>query len=95
MGEPPLNVLRSAELKRRGIAAVEEALRAGPVHLLKRNRPAAVVVSADDYHRLQHSADQAETAGPSSLEWLLELPAATVGRSRDAIDADLNEQRNW
>jgi prevent-host-death family protein len=95
MGEPPLNVLRSAELKRRGIAAVEEALRAGPVHLLKRNRPAAVVLSAHDYQRLQHSADQPETAGPSCLEWLLELPAAAVGRSRDAIDADLNEQRNW
>jgi len=95
MGEPPLNVLRSAELKRRGIAAVEEALRAGPVHLLKRNRPAAVVLSADDYQRLQHSADQPDMSGPSCLEWLLELPAAAVGRSRDAIDADLNDQRNW
>jgi hypothetical protein len=31
MGEQSLNVLRSAELKRRGIAAVEDALRAGPV----------------------------------------------------------------
>ncbi|MFN9619067.1 MAG: hypothetical protein ACK55X_05065 [Synechococcaceae cyanobacterium] len=30
MGEPALSVLRSAELKRRGIAAVEEALRASP-----------------------------------------------------------------
>jgi hypothetical protein len=45
MGEQPLNVLRSAELKRRGIAAVEDALRAGPVYLLIRNRPAAVVLS--------------------------------------------------
>jgi prevent-host-death family protein len=95
MGEPPLNVLRSAELKRRGIAAVEEALRAGPVHLLKRNRPAAVVLSADDYQRLQRSAAQPDPAGPSCLEWLLELPAAAAGRSRDAIDADLNEQRDW
>ena len=52
MGESPLDVLRSAELKRRGIAADEEALRAGPVHLLKRNRPAAVVLSTDDDQRL-------------------------------------------
>ena len=95
MGEPALSVLRSAELKRRGIAAVEEALRAGPVHLLKRNRPAAVVLSADDYQRLQHSAAQPDMGGPSCLEWLLELPAAAVGRSRDAIDADLNQQRDW
>lgn len=68
-------MLRSAELKRRGIAAVEEALRAAPVHLLKRNRP--------------------DRSGPSCLEWLLELPAAAAGRSREAIDADLNEQRDW
>ena len=95
MGEPPLNVLRSAELKRRGIAAVEDALRAGPVHLLKRNRPAAVVLSADDYQRLQHSAAQPETAGPSCLEWLLDLPPAAAGKSRGAIDAELNEQRDW
>ena len=95
MGESPLDVLRSAELKRRGIAADEEALRAGPVHLLKRNRPAAVVLSADDDQRLQRLASQPEPAAPSCLEWLLELPAAVAGRSRDAIDADLNEQRDW
>jgi prevent-host-death family protein len=74
---------------------VEEALRAGPVHLLKRNRPAAVVLSADDYQRLQRSAAQPDPAGPSCLAWLLELPAAAAGRSRNAIDADLNEPRDW
>ncbi|MFZ9752493.1 MAG: hypothetical protein ACO3B3_02915 [Cyanobium sp.] len=95
MGEPPLNVLCSAELKRRAIAAIEEALRAGPLHLLKRNRPTALVLSADDDQRLQRSAAQPETAGPSCLEWLLELPAAAAGRSRNAINADLNEQRDW
>lgn len=31
------NVLTSAELKRRGIAAIEQALRQGPVRLIKRN----------------------------------------------------------
>ena len=95
MGELPLNVLRSAELKRRGIAAVEEALRAGPVHLLKRNRPSAVVLSAEDYQRLQRSASAPAPAGPTCLEWLLELPPAPAGRPRDAIDAELDEQRDW
>jgi hypothetical protein len=47
-GDRP-NVLSSAELKRRGIAAIEEALRGGPVHLMKRNRPAAVVMSEEHY----------------------------------------------
>jgi len=74
-GEQPLNVLQSAELKRRGIAAAEDALRTGPVYLLMRNQP--------------------DTAGPSCLEWLLDLPPAAAGRSRGAIDAELNEQRDW
>ena len=95
MGEQPLNVLRSAELKRRGIAAVEEALRAGPVYLLKRNSPAAVVLSADAYQDLQRSAAQPVTARPSCLQWLLDLPPAAAGRSRGDIDAELNEQRDW
>jgi hypothetical protein len=95
MADQPLNVLRSAELKRRGIAAVEEALRAGPVHLLKRNRPAAVVLSEADYNRLRRQADRPAAAGSSCLEWLLNLPPATEGRSKAAIDAELQHERDW
>ena len=36
-----MNIPTNEQIKRRGIAAVEEALRTGPVHLVKRNRPAA------------------------------------------------------
>lgn len=39
------NTLTVAELKRRGMAAIEEGLRHGPVHIVKRSRPAAVVLS--------------------------------------------------
>ena len=47
-----MNVLTNEQIKRRGIAAEEEALRKGPVHLVKRNRPAAVVLSEGEYSRL-------------------------------------------
>ncbi|MCS5693600.1 hypothetical protein NZK33_16670 [Cyanobium sp. FGCU-6] len=95
MADQPLNVLRSAELKRRGIAAVEEALRAGPVHLLKRNSPAAVVLSEADYNRLRRQADRPAAAGQSCLDWLLALPPARQGRSKAAIDAELGQERDW
>jgi hypothetical protein len=95
MADQPLNVLRSAELKRRGIAAVEEALRAGPVHLLKRNSPAAVVLSEADYNRLRRHADRPAAAGQSCLDWLLALPPARQGRSKAAIDAELGQERDW
>ena len=91
MADQPLNVLRSAELKRRGIAAVEEALRAGPVHLLKRNTPAAVVLSEAEYNRLRRHA----AAGQSCLDWLLDLPPAPQGRRKAEIDAELGQERDW
>ena len=50
------NVLTSAELKRRGIAAIEQALEHGPVHLIKRNQAAAVVLSEQHCRQLQLQA---------------------------------------
>ena len=46
-----MNVLPVAEIKRRGMAAIEQALRNGPVHIVKRNR-VAVVLSDDNYRAL-------------------------------------------
>ncbi len=42
-----MNTLTFAEIKRRGMAAIEEGLRCGPVHIVKRNLPAAVVLSEE------------------------------------------------
>ncbi|MFO7630825.1 MAG: hypothetical protein R6W06_15205 [Prochlorococcaceae cyanobacterium] len=95
MADQPLNVLRSAELKRRGIAAVEEALRAGPVHLLKRNSPAAVVLSEAEYNRLRRLADRPAATESSCLDWLLALPPAATARTKEEIDAELRQERDW
>lgn len=43
-----MNTLTVAEFKRRGMAAIEDGLRRGPVHIVKLNK-AAVVLSEDDY----------------------------------------------
>lgn len=47
-----MNILTNEQLMRRGIAAVEDALRYGPVHLVKRNRPVAVAVTEAEFARL-------------------------------------------
>lgn len=39
-----MNTLTAAELNRRGMAAIEEGLRGGPIHIVKRNRPTAIRV---------------------------------------------------
>ncbi len=87
------NVLTVAELKRRGMAAIEEHLLRGPVHILKRNKPAAVVLTQDDYARL--TGQQLEgVIGMSALQWLLSQPAAGT-RSKAEIDGALRVERDW
>ena len=88
-----MNTLTVAELKRRGMAAIEDGLRRGPVHIVKRNRPAPVVLSEDDYQRLAHG-QVAKPSGLTAMQWLLSRPA-TGKRSKAAIDARLNAERGW
>jgi len=89
------NVLTSAELKRRGIAAIEQALEHGPVRLIKRNQAAGVVLSEQYYRQLQRQASRAPAAEPAILRWLLSLPPAPNQRSKAAIDAELAAERHW
>ena len=88
-----MNTLTVAELKRRGMAAIEDGLRRGPVHIVKRNRPAAVVLSEDDYQRLAHGKVTAPN-GLTAMQWLLSQPAAGK-RSKAKIDAELKAGRDW
>ena len=87
------NTLTTAELKRRGMAAVEEGVQRGPLTIVKRNKPAAVVLSQDDYRRLIGGHAQA-VPGMSALQWLLAQPSAGT-RDKQAIDAALAAERGW
>ena len=88
-----MNTLTVAELKRRGMAAIEDGLRRGPLHIVKRNRPAAVVLSEDDYHHLAHGKIAAP-GGLTAIQWLLSQHV-TGKRSKANIDANLRAERNW
>ena len=87
-----MNSLTAAELKRRGMAAIEEGLLRGPVHLIKRNKASAVVLSAKDYARLA-GRKGAEQVGMTAAQWLLNLPA-TGRKSKKQMDAALRTQRD-
>lgn len=88
-----MNTLTAAELKRRGMAAIEEGLRRGPVHLVKRNRPAAVVISEDEYRRLAQGKPVA-FSGVTAVQWLLSQ-STTGKRSKARIDVGLKTLRDW
>ena len=88
-----VNTLTAAELKRRGVAAIEEGLKRGPVRIIKHNRPSAVVLAEQDYQKLLAASGQSEQ-GMTALEWLLSHPAQGSLSKRE-IDERMREERAW
>lgn len=89
-----MNSLTAAELKRRGMAGIEEGLRRGPLHLVKRNKPSAVVLSAEDYARLS-GARSAKVVGMTAIQWLLNQRSAGSGRKARLDKALRAERDGW
>jgi len=87
------NTVTTSEIKRRGMAAIEDSLRKGPVHILKRNQPAAVIVSEADWQRLngEHSVP---VPGLTAMQWLLSQPRSGT-REKTRIDLEITTERDW
>ena len=89
-----MRTIAAAELKRRGLAALHGLLRRGPVHVLQRNRPACVILSPEDYERLEAAA-VAESDAPDAWS-LLKAPPVAGGRNRAELDAEIAAERaSW
>ena len=88
------NQLTAAELKRRGLVAIEEGLQRGPLHLVKHNKLTAVVLRAADYEQLRRNQYRSPEDGLTALQWLLAIES-TASRSKEQIDADLATERSW
>ena len=87
-----MNTIPAQEIKRRGIAAVDELIATGDVHVIRNNRPEYVVLSEARYRELVAEAEEAYVARvKASLE---DVKAGRVRRfaSADellqALDAD-------
>lgn len=89
-----MNTLTIEQIKRRGIAAVEDALRHGPVHLVKRNRPAAVMMTETEFTRL--TALDKPKAGPRKRTSMEIFLSDDPGGNLDAagLARRINEERN-
>ena len=84
--------LPAQELKRRGFAAVESLIKDGPVEIIRRNRPACVIISVDLFRDL---TEKRPTGGRHSVADLFARPAAGH-RVRKEIDAAIREERaSW
>ena len=74
------------EIKRRGMSALNGPLRDGPVFVIANNRPRYVVLSADEFRRLNHErfVDQCRE---SMAEWRAGLSEpVTVDELMSAFD---------
>ncbi len=70
------------EIKRRGISAADKALTHGPVHLLKNNRAAYVVMTEEDYQGMMDDLTEARLAASESD---LRAGRTTRGSASDLI----------
>ncbi len=57
-----MSLISVQEVKRRGMSAVDEALKDGPVHLVRSNRAEYVVMSEQDYQELMTDLSEARLA---------------------------------
>jgi len=81
-----MNMVAAQEIKRRGIGAVDEAVRQGPVCIVKNNRPRYVVLSGSDYEQM--AKDLAEARLTASEE------DVKAGRIRRGSAVDLIREIN-
>jgi len=84
-----MNIITVAEIKRSGFAALDAALAQGPVHLMKRNRPTAVVLSTADYEALLAKAQRHPASASSALSQFLAPDAEAGGLDAPGLQARL------
>ncbi|MBT0652859.1 type II toxin-antitoxin system Phd/YefM family antitoxin [Geomobilimonas luticola] len=78
-----MNVIPAQEIKRRGIAAVDELIAKGDVHVIRNNQPQYVVLSEERYQELVAEANEAYLARVKAS-----LQDVKSGRVRKFTSAD-------
>ncbi|MGB9619964.1 MAG: prevent-host-death protein [Anaerolineae bacterium] len=87
-----MNTIPAQEIKRRGIAAVDDLIADGPVYIIRNNRPQYVVLTEARYRELLEAQEEAyEARLRASLEDL-KAGRVTRGTAEDLIKLlDLEE----
>ena len=71
-----MKTISAQEIKRRGISAVDEELKDGPVHVIKNNKPQYVVMDEENYIEL--IAEQEESYTVRLKQSLVEVQEGNV-----------------
>ena len=87
-----MNIVPAQEIKRRGMAAVDEALSQGPVHIIKNNRPQYVVLTEERYQELIEAQEEATLARIRSSLQDAKAGRITHHKSVDALLKHLDSE---
>jgi PHD/YefM family antitoxin component YafN of YafNO toxin-antitoxin module len=82
-----MNTVPAQEIKRRGIAVVDDLIAKGDIHVIRNNQPQYVVLSEARYQALLEAEDEAYTA-----RVLASLEDLRAGRVRRGSAADLLQE---
>jgi PHD/YefM family antitoxin component YafN of YafNO toxin-antitoxin module len=80
-----MNTLPAQELKRRGLAAIDEAIAKGDVHVIRNNQPQYVVLSEERYRELVAEAEEAYVARVKASLQDVKAGRVTRGSAADLI----------
>ncbi|MGB4116563.1 MAG: hypothetical protein WBK51_08470 [Polaromonas sp.] len=88
-----MNIITIADIKRGGMAALDVALHRGAATIMKRNRPAAVVLTPAAYQSLVTSAATPSSLG-GALDWMLNAATAPMPLNGGLDGQAMNERLN-
>jgi PHD/YefM family antitoxin component YafN of YafNO toxin-antitoxin module len=89
-----MNSIPAQEIKRRGIAAVDDALKKGPVHVIRNNQPKYVVITEEQYQDLARAENEAHMGRVrESLEDVKAGRVRTFERISDLLHAIEQEEQ--
>ena len=80
-----MNTIPAQELKRRGLAAIDEAIAKGDVHVIRNNQPQYVVLSEERYRELVAEAEEAYVARVKASLQDVKAGRVTRGSATDLI----------
>lgn len=80
-----MNTLPAQEIKRRGIAAVDELIQTGDVHIIKNNQLQYVVLSEERYRELIEAQNEAYVARVRASLQDVKVGRVKRGSAKDLI----------
>ena len=84
-----MNTIPAQEIKRRGIAAVDDLIAKGDVHIIRNNQPQYVVLSQERYQELLEAQEEAYRRA-SARRWRTSRPGRVKRGTAEELISELN-----